>query len=88
MKINLAGAVVDAVAIYVGGRTGPDAKAGNLVLDMVPCDAVLPDVVVAIHRNLDLFKQVDRDPAAKERILMIPALPQGAVPIPWGGEET
>lgn len=87
MKINVGGAVVDAVAIYVGGRSGPQARAGRLVLDMVPCDAALPDVVATVAANLDLFKEVDRDPAAKDRVLMIPAVPEGAVEVPWAGED-
>jgi hypothetical protein len=54
---------------------------------MVPCDTVLPEVVATIARNLDLFKDVDRDPAAKDRVLMFPAIPEGAVEVPWGGTD-
>src|SRR5262249_32340890 len=38
------GEAVDAVVVYVGGRTGPDAAAGQEILESVPWDAV-PDVV-------------------------------------------
>ena len=72
MKVSLAGVSVDAVAIYVGGRTGREPKAGRLLMEMVPCDEALPDVIVAILQHLDLFKLVEREPGAKERILMVP----------------
>jgi hypothetical protein len=39
---------VDAVAIYTGGRTGPHAVAGKEVLEMVPCDEFLPEVVASL----------------------------------------
>lgn len=74
MKVNLGGKSVDAVAIYVGGRTGREAKAGRLLMEMVPCDEALPDVIVTILKHLELFKQVERDSGAKERILMVPAM--------------
>lgn len=73
LKASIGGEVVDAVAIYVGGRTGPDASAGEQILDTVPCDDALPDLLATIIRNLDLFKQVKRDPATKHRVLMVPA---------------
>src|SRR5437588_3411897 len=41
------GKSVDAVAIYVGGRTGPDATEGRQILDAVPCEE-LPDVVARL----------------------------------------
>lgn len=51
-KINLNGKLVDAVAIYVGGRTGPNAVAGEQVLDAVPCDGRLVDVVTELITSL------------------------------------
>jgi len=36
--------IVDAVDIFVGGRTGPDAKAGTKLLEDVPCRE-LPEVL-------------------------------------------
>jgi nitrite reductase/ring-hydroxylating ferredoxin subunit/dissimilatory sulfite reductase (desulfoviridin) alpha/beta subunit len=73
LRTNIGGQVVDAVAIYVGGRTGPDAVVGEQILETVPCDEALPDVVATVIKNLHLFKQVEVDPAAKERVLMVPA---------------
>ena len=82
MKVNVGGKSVDAVAVYVGGRTGPDARAGTQIMEMVPCDEALPDVLATIVNHLDLFKQVEPLQAGeKDRILMVPAGP-------WEGEET
>jgi len=36
------------VAIYTGGRTGPHSVAGKEVMEVVPCDAALPDVVAGL----------------------------------------
>jgi ferredoxin-nitrite reductase len=47
-KANIGGQLVDAVAIYTGGRTGPDAAAGRQIVDVAPCDDKLPGVVAAI----------------------------------------
>src|SRR5246500_2170091 len=47
-KTKIDGKLVDAVAVYVGGRTGPHAVAGKEVLATVPCDEVFPEVI----RNL------------------------------------
>jgi ferredoxin-nitrite reductase len=48
LKVNIGGQLVEAVAIYTGGRTGPGAVAGQQILDVVPCDDKLPEVVAAI----------------------------------------
>jgi ferredoxin-nitrite reductase len=39
-KVKLDGRVVDAVDVYVGGRSGPDPKAATKLLEDVPCDAL------------------------------------------------
>lgn len=75
MRVNIGGQAVDAVAVYVGGRTGPHARAGQPIMEMVPCDEVLPDVLASVVKHLDLFKKVERDPAAKDRVLMVPGEP-------------
>jgi len=73
MKVNVDGRSIDAVAIYVGGRTGPQARAGTPLMDLVPCDEALPDVLANIVKHLRLFKQVEPRPAIRDRILMVPA---------------
>ena len=50
LRTNIDGEIIDAVAIYTNGRTGPDAVAGKQILE-VPCDDRLPDVVAGILRE-------------------------------------
>jgi ferredoxin-nitrite reductase len=50
-KTKIDGKIVDAVAIYTGGRTGPHATAGREILETVPCDESLPDVVVGVIQS-------------------------------------
>ncbi|MBV9885521.1 MAG: ferredoxin--nitrite reductase, partial [Acidobacteria bacterium] len=47
-KTKIDGKIVDAVAIYVGGRTGPNAVAGREIFETVPCDERLPDIVAGL----------------------------------------
>ncbi len=74
MKVNIDGRSVDAVAIYVGGKTGPQARAGTALMDMVPCDEALPDVLANVVKHLHIFKQVQPRPTIRDRILMVPAV--------------
>jgi ferredoxin-nitrite reductase len=41
-KVRLGAEVVEAVDVYVGGRSGPDPVVGVKLLEDVPCDALLP----------------------------------------------
>ncbi len=50
-KTRIDGKIVDAVAIYTGGRTGPHAVAGQEILETVPCDESLPDVVAGVIQS-------------------------------------
>ena len=50
-KTRIDGKIVDAVAIYTGGRTGPHAIAGEEILETVPCDESLPDVVASVIQS-------------------------------------
>ena len=50
-KTKIDGKIVDAVAIYTGGRTGPHAAAGQEILETVPCDESLPEVVADVIRS-------------------------------------
>ena len=56
-KTKLEGKLVDAVAIYTGGRTGPHALAGEEILETVPCDARLPEVVVNVIESYRFEKE-------------------------------
>jgi ferredoxin-nitrite reductase len=46
-KIKIKGQVVEAVDVFVGGRSGPDPKPAIKLLEDVPCDT-LPEVLSGI----------------------------------------
>jgi len=71
LRIN--GVIVDAVSIFVGGRTGANPKAGEKIMELVPVDD-LDEIVPVIIRNLNTLRNLQRDHQAEERILMVPAL--------------
>ena len=50
-KTRIDGKLVDAVAVYAGGRTGPHAVAGREVLATVPCDDAFPDVIANVIQS-------------------------------------
>ncbi len=52
-KARIDGKTVDAVAIYTGGCTGPQAVAGKEVMEFVPLDENLPEVVAKLIQCLD-----------------------------------
>jgi ferredoxin-nitrite reductase len=64
LRANIGGAIIDAVAIYTGGRTGPDAAAAEEVLDVVPCDERLPHVIADLIRRREHVQQ----PALREEM--------------------
>jgi ferredoxin-nitrite reductase len=59
-KTKIDGKIVDAVAIYAGGRTGPHAIAGEEILESVPCDDALPEVVANVIQSYR-FEQEARE---------------------------
>ena len=67
VRTTVDGQSVDAVAIYVGGRTGPDAAAGQQILDVVPCDDRLGDVVAGLILNRELRAPGEGDPTPLDR---------------------
>jgi ferredoxin-nitrite reductase len=67
-KAKIDGEFVDAVAVFVGGRTGPQAVAGKEILATVPCDAAFPEVITNViqswraeneHRPQSGFRDLD-----------------------------
>jgi len=50
-KTKIDGKLVDAVAVYMGGRTGAFAAAGKEILATVPCDESFPDVVANLIQS-------------------------------------
>ena len=75
LKANVEGKLIDAVAVYVGGQTGPDTKVGEQILDMVPCEQ-LPGVLSAIIRERGLV----REKARQEREAHTLQLPEAGGP--------
>ncbi len=66
-NIRVNGEVIDAVDVFVGGRSGPDAQQGKKLLEDVPCD-VLPQVLERLVPYLSRA-EIRRDKAeGKERI--------------------
>jgi ferredoxin-nitrite reductase len=72
IKANVNGQVVDAVHIFVGGRTGPDARPGQKIMELVPV-SMLEEIVPTLIRNLSTLKNIRRDEDAENRVLMVPA---------------
>lgn len=62
-KTRVDGKVVDAVAVYVGGRTGAYATPGREILSTVPCDESFPDVIAAVLRSSHLRDENAQEPA-------------------------
>ncbi len=69
-RANIGGKIIDAVAIYTGGKTGPDAVAGAEVMDLVPCDDRLPEVLAGIVRERERMRAgLDTKPDLVEEML-------------------
>jgi ferredoxin-nitrite reductase len=60
-KTKIEGKIVDAVAIYAGGRTGPNALAGREILETVACDDKLPEVVAEIIQSQRYQRETGAD---------------------------
>lgn len=56
-KTRIDGKLVDAVAVYVGGRTGAHATAGKEIMASVQCDESLPDVVADLIRSSQIEEE-------------------------------
>ena len=65
-KTRVDGKLVDAVAIYAGGQTGPQAVAGEEILETVPCDENLPEVVAKVIESYRLEKEASEDAALRD----------------------
>ena len=58
VKTKINGELVEAVAIYVNGRMGPAACAGEQVLDVVACDRHLASTVLHVIKGLERYTQI------------------------------
>jgi ferredoxin-nitrite reductase len=61
-RATIDGKVVDAVAVYVRGRTGPNAAAGEQILETIPVDA-LPDLVEHLLADRNRVVPIDQERA-------------------------
>jgi len=66
-RATINGVTVDAVAVYVRGRTGPNANAGEQILETVPCTE-LPGVVARLVAERERIVPIDQEPINQERI--------------------
>jgi len=57
VKAKIDGELVEAVAIYINGRMGPAATAGQQILDVVPCDHKLASTVVQVIQDLNRWPE-------------------------------
>ena len=64
-KARVDGEVVDAVSIYVGGRTGADPRPGQKVMELVPVD-MLEEVLPIVLSNFEVLKNIRRNHEAEE----------------------
>jgi ferredoxin-nitrite reductase len=55
-KVKVDGTIVDGVHVFVGGRGGPDPRAGVRILEDVPCD----ELPAALERLLRFFPRGER----------------------------
>ena len=72
-KARVDGQVVDAVSIYVGGKTGTAPRAGEKIMELVPVD-MIDELMPVLLQNIETLRKIRREPAAEERILMLPAV--------------
>jgi ferredoxin-nitrite reductase len=70
-NVKIDGEIVDAVDVFVGGRSGPDARAGSRLLEDVPCSdlpAVLEQVIPYLSNKRalkDTARAITTDAAVK-----------------------
>jgi ferredoxin-nitrite reductase len=86
MKVNVGDKIIDAVAIYTGGRPGPDASAGKEILEVVPCDGSLPDVVAELINRLGLLERREPERAEFVPLEALASAPQSPMQPPVGGD--
>ena len=72
-KARVDGRVVDAVSIFVGGWTGPDARPGEKIMELVPVE-MLEEIMPVILKNLDTLRKMRREHEDEDRVLMLPTI--------------
>ena len=72
-RARVGGEIVDAVGIYVGGRTGVDPKPGQKVMELVPM-SMLEELLPVVLNNFETLRTFSRDYEAEDRVVMVPAV--------------
>lgn len=73
-KARVNGEVMDAVHVFVGGRTGINPKPGIKIMELVPVH-MLEEFLPVIINNLELLSNIQKDPETEEQqVLMVPTL--------------
>jgi ferredoxin-nitrite reductase len=88
-KTKIDGKIVDAVAIYVGGRTGPQSIAGKEILETVPCDEAFPDVVANVIQSYRFNREASSDWTPSDALPAVAtwvARESSSAPSPAGGD--
>jgi len=57
LKTKVDGKLTEAVAVYVGGRTGAFARPGEEIMSAVPCDEALPEVIAGVIESFQAERQ-------------------------------
>ncbi len=79
IRASVNGKMVDAVQIFVGGKSGPSPRIAEKIMELVPCDEVLPALLETIIKNLELFKNLHKEDSDKDRVIMVPEEAPGGV---------
>jgi hypothetical protein len=80
--VKIEGRVVDAVDVYVGGRSGPDPKLAMKLLEDVPCDALagVLEGIVPYHSREKMHRP--RPPRKVSSASRVVSADLGVLPIP------
>jgi len=65
-KTKIDGKLVDAVAVYAGGRTGAHAMPGEEILATVPCDESFADVIAGVIQSSRAREEYERQTPASD----------------------
>ncbi len=65
-KTKIDGKLVDAVAVYAGGRTGAHARPGKEILATVPCDESFADVIAGVIQSSRAREEYEQQAPASD----------------------
>ncbi|MBI4330539.1 MAG: ferredoxin--nitrite reductase [Chloroflexi bacterium] len=71
VKAQMNGEATEAVSIFVGGRSGVNAKSGERIVEALPV-SLLGEVLPSILENLNVLNRVRRPRVGEKRVLVVP----------------